>query len=119
MAKKRHKGNRRERSAAETADYAGPDDGVLTLRCGLSGGTIQKLQRAESNPAASVDDLWRRRMEMLFEHLAVSWTIAGMPITGQKMLLGRYRMASADEQRWVRETIEAHVAAHIPELARP
>ena len=113
---KRHKRNRRERPAAETAEYTGGDDGVLTLRCELSAGTIRKLQKVDGNAAASVDDLWRRRMEMLFERLAVRWTIAGMPITDQKMLLGRYRMASADEQRWVRETLEAHVAAHIPEL---
>ena len=51
---------------------------------------------------------------MLFEHLAVSWEIAGLPLDDQKMLLGRYRMADADAQRWVRETIAAHLEQHIP-----
>jgi hypothetical protein len=32
------------------------------------------------------------------------------------MLIGRYRMASSDEQRWVRETIDRHVERHIPDL---
>ena len=35
------------------------------------------------------------------------------------MLLGRYRMADAATQQWVRETIARHVERHIPELAPP
>jgi hypothetical protein len=54
---------------------------------------------------------------MLFEHLAVSWEIAGLPLDDQKMLLGRYRMADTDEQDWVRRTIAEHVERHIPALA--
>ena len=42
---------------------------------------------------------------MLFEHLAVSWEIAGLPLDDQKMLIGRYRMADAETQEWVRRTI--------------
>ena len=33
------------------------------------------------------------------------------------MLLGRYRMASEQERRWVRETIAAHVESFMPELS--
>jgi hypothetical protein len=33
------------------------------------------------------------------------------------MLLGRYRMADAETQRWVRETTATHVERHIPELS--
>jgi hypothetical protein len=33
------------------------------------------------------------------------------------MLLGRYRMADAETQRWVRETISRHLEEFIPELA--
>ena len=40
------------------------------------------------------EDAWQRAVEFLFERLAVSWTIAGLEITRQKELLGRYRMAS-------------------------
>ena len=54
---------------------------------------------------------------MLFERLAVSWEIAGLPLTEQRELLGRYRMADADTRRWVRETIERHLREHQPELA--
>ena len=54
---------------------------------------------------------------MLFERLAVSWEIAGLPLEDQKMLLGRYRMADAETQAWVRRTITEHLERHIPELA--
>ena len=67
--------------------------------------------------AASQDDAWQRRSEALFERLAVRWEIAGLPLDDQKMLLGRYRMADAETQRWVRQTIAEHLERHIPELA--
>ena len=65
-----------------------------------------------------MDDVWRRRMEMLFERLAVSWEISGLPLDDKKMLIGRYRMATQGEQEWVRRTITAHVEKYLPELAR-
>ncbi len=54
---------------------------------------------------------------MMFERLAVRWEIAGLPLDDQAMLLGRYRMADSDTQRWVRETIDLHVQRYLPELA--
>ena len=65
------------------------------------------------------DDAWQRAAELLFERLAVSWTIAGLEITGQKELLARYRMASTEERRFVRETLRAHAGEHFPELQAP
>jgi hypothetical protein len=100
-----------------TVDYTDPEGNVLTLRQELSGPTVAKLARQRGTAAASVDDAWRRRTELLFERLAVSWEIAGVPLDDQKLLLGRYRMADTDTQRWVRRTIALHVERHIPELA--
>ena len=54
---------------------------------------------------------------MLFERLVVRWEIAGLPLTEQAMLLARYRMADADTQRWVRETLARHVERYLPELS--
>jgi hypothetical protein len=108
---------RRSRTPPATCEYADADGNVLTLRQELSRGTIRKLGEAPASAAASVDDAWQRREEALFERLAVRWVIAGLAIDEQGMLLGRYRMASAEERRWVRETIAAHVARFIPELA--
>jgi hypothetical protein len=101
---------RRGREApAATTDYADAEGNVLTLRDAVSAGTAAKLEEPAGGAAATTDDVWRRRTEMLFERYAVRWTIAGLPLTGQKQLLGRYRMADQATQAWVRETIEAHV----------
>jgi hypothetical protein len=115
MAKRRKQ--RRPREKAATVDYTDPEGNVLTLRQSLSAGTIAKIGEPPKGAAASVDDAWRRRSEALFERLAVRWEIAGLPLDDQKMLLGRYRMADADTQRWVRETITRHLDRHIPELS--
>ena len=71
---------------------------MLTLRDELSAGTLRQLEQLDAKPAASADDRWQRRAELLFERLAVRWEIAGLPLDKQKELLGRYRMASADER---------------------
>jgi hypothetical protein len=95
---------------ASSTDYRDAEGNVLTLRDELTAGTLRQLDQLESKPGASAEDRWQRRTELLFERLAVRWEIAGLPIESQKELLGRYRMASADERRWVRETIEEHFA---------
>jgi hypothetical protein len=107
---------RREPEPVETVDYTDPEGNVLTLRQSLSDRTIKKLNKPHKKDAASAEDVWARRNEMLFEYLAVSWEISGLPLDDQKMLLGRYRMAGPEEQQWVRETMAAHVERHIPEL---
>jgi hypothetical protein len=116
MAKRRR--DKRKRDSTPTEAYRDADGSVLTLRTDLSSRTISKIGEAPVNQAASIDDAWRRRQELIFERLVVSWEILGLePLTDQQMLLGRYRMASADEQRWVRETIEAHLRRFIPQLS--
>ena len=82
---------------------------MLSLRDALSAGTLGKLEGVAGGAASTRDDVWQRQGELMFERLAVSWTIAGMPLTGQKELLGRYRMADSDARRWVRETLERHL----------
>jgi len=89
---------------------------VLTLRDALSDGTLRQLEELEARPAASADDVWQRRVELLFERLAVSWEISGLPLDSQKELLGRYRMANADERRWVRETLTEHLRTRHPDV---
>ncbi|HKH13416.1 MAG TPA: hypothetical protein VKA47_02050 [Solirubrobacterales bacterium] len=116
MAKRRKQRGRRAESVP-TSDYSDADGNVLTLRQSLSSGTIAKIGEPPARAAASLDDAWRRRGELLFERLAVRWEIAGLPLTDQAMLVGRYRMADAETQRWVRETIAAHVERYIPELS--
>jgi hypothetical protein len=107
---------RRRPDPPATTDYTDAEGNVLTLRDSVSAGTVAKLRESVGGPAASADDAWRRRSEMLFERFAVRWTIAGLPLTDQKELLGRYRLADEELQRWVRETLAEHIRRRQPEL---
>jgi hypothetical protein len=113
MAKRR---KRRQGEPTPTVDYTDSEGNVLTLRQTLTPGTIRKITAARGAGAATAEDDWRRRTELLFERLAVRWEIAGLPLDDQKLLLGRYRMADAETRRWVRHTIAEHVARYVPEL---
>jgi hypothetical protein len=95
-------------------DYTDAEGNVLSLRDDLSAGTRAKLQTLDAKPAASAEDRWQRRTEFLFERLAVRWEISGLPLDDQRELLGRYRMASPDERRWVREVLDDHLRTLMP-----
>jgi hypothetical protein len=116
MARRRQ---RRPREKPATVDYVDGDGNTLTLRRALSPGTIRKIGEGPATAATTQEDAWRRRSELLFERLAVRWEIAGLLLTDQRMLLGRYRMADAATQEWVRETISLHLERFIPELVGP
>ena len=99
-----------------TTDYRDEEGNVLTLRDSLSEGTLRKLADLDAKPAASAEDRRQRRVEFMFERLAVRWEIAGLPLEGQRELLGRYRMASSGERQQVRKTLATHMAARYPEI---
>jgi hypothetical protein len=113
---KRSRRRGRESGATPTDDYTDAEGNVLTLRRTVSPGSVRKLAETPGGPGASAEDLWQRRTEMLFERFAVAWTIAGLPLTDQKELLGRYRMADDEMRRWVRARLDEHLARHQPDL---
>jgi hypothetical protein len=104
------------RSAQATTEYTDGDGNVLTLRDELSEGTLRMLRELDSKPAATAEDRWQRRVEFLFERLAARWEIAGLPLESQKELLGRYRMAGAEERGWIREVLAEHLRERYPEI---
>ena len=110
------RGEQAPATPATTTDYRDDEGNVLTLRDQLSSGTLRKLADLDAKPAASAEDRWQRRVGFLFERLAVRWEIAGLPLEGQKSLLGRYRMASSDERQQVRKILAEHLAARHPEI---
>ena len=112
----RRRASESARAPAPTTDYRDAEGNVLTLRDELSEGTLRALRELDSKPAASAEDRWQRRVELLFERLAVRWTIADLPIHNQKELLGRYRLASSGERQQVRAALAEHVARHHPEI---
>jgi hypothetical protein len=113
-ARKRDRGG--DASSSALSEYRDDAGNVLTLRDELSAGTLRGLERMEAKPAASAEDRWQRRVEYLFERLAVCWEISGLPLEGQKELLGRYRMASPDERRAVRTALAEHLRARYPDV---
>jgi len=124
MARRRPKRRQpQERLKAPTSDYTDADGNVLTLRGSLTASTRLRYARTlaghEGSAASTIEDAWQRAVELLFEHLAVRWVIAGAPIERQRELLARFRAASADERTWVRGALRAHCAEHFPELETP
>ena len=115
MGRRSRRREGKDKAPRSTTDYPDAEGNVLTLRDELSAGTRAKLDALESKPAASAEDRWQRRGEFLFERLAVRWEISGLPLEGQRELLGRYRMASAEERRWVREVLDEHLRTHTPD----
>ena len=109
----------RSRLAAPTTDYTDAEGDVLTLRGSLTASTRREYALVASGSPLSREDAWQRAVEFLFERLAVRWVIAGLAIERQRELLGRYRMASQEERRWIRDVLRRHVAEHFPELEAP
>jgi hypothetical protein len=102
-------------SAPEDVHRLGGDD-VLVLRGVLSPAT----RREYSELGARVrEDTWHRRVEFLFERLAVRWEVAGVTYEGSRELLGRFRAASAEDRAAIRDALRRHAAEHFPELDPP
>ncbi len=117
MAKK---GRRREKLRAPESEYRDEHGSVLALRGALTPATRAQYADVASGNILSREDAWQRAVEYLFERLAVRWDIAGAePLTRQKELLARYRFASAEERRWIREVLREHLAEHFPDLEAP
>ena len=110
MGRRQRRRGRTPHEPASTTSYGDDEGNVLTVRDSLSAKTLAKLHEIEGPAAASQEDMWQRRTELLFERLAVRWEIAGLPLTSQRELLARFRMASADERRWIREALDIQLA---------
>ena len=98
---------------------------MLTLRGSLTPAARREYAQAlagggsATRAASTQEDVWQRAVELLFERLAVRWTIAGAPIERQRELLARFRVASSAERAWVRKTLREHCAEHFPDVEAP
>jgi hypothetical protein len=103
--------------------YEGADGAELVLRGVLSAKSRQRVAAAgdpsQARAAATRDDVDARRLELLFELLAVRWTVAGVPTEGPRALLQRFRAASRDERAFVRDALRRHCAEWFPDVAVP
>jgi hypothetical protein len=112
-----------EELIAPSSDYTDAEGSVLTLRGALSPASRREYARVlageDGRPAANREDAWQRAVELLFERLAVRWTIAGAPIERQRELLQRFRAASPQERAWIRTVLREHCAKHFPDVKAP
>jgi hypothetical protein len=113
----------REKLSAPTSEYADAEGNVLTLRGSFPLGArreyAETLAGVRGRAAGTQEDAWQRAVELLFERLAVRWTIAGAPIDRPRELLARLRVASPTERAWVREVLREHCAEHFPDVKAP
>lgn len=109
---------RRQRLKAPVIEYPDAEGGSLKLRGSMTAGSRREYE-AVLKGGLDREDAWQRATEFLFERLAVSWTIAGLQITRQAELLGRYRLASSHERQFVRDSLRRHVSEHFPEMELP
>src|SRR4051812_48648438 len=107
------------RVSAPTTDYRDADGNVLTLRGSMSPVTRRKYTSTLHDTSRTTDDSWQRAVEFLFERLTVRWTISEVPTEGQRELLARYRVASQDERRFVRDALRSHLTEHFPDVEAP
>jgi len=107
--RKRQSSGQSPKSVDLGTEYVDTEGNRLTLRNELTAKSLKKLSEVHAKPAASQDDLWQRQQEQLFERLTISWTVADLPITKQKELIGRYRFADSDTRRWVQRTLRDHL----------
>lgn len=114
---RRHR--QREKLTAPTSEYRDADGAVLRLRGSMTAATRLEYAAVLAGSPLEREDAWQRGVEFLFERLAVEWEIAGAATSRQKELLARYRVASADERRFVRDALREHLAEHFPELTAP
>jgi hypothetical protein len=107
------------RISAPSTDYRDADGNVLTLRGSMSPLTRHKYATTLHDQRKTTDDSWHRAVEYLFERLVERWTIYDVPTEDQKELLQRYRLATADEKRWIRDVLREHLAEHFPDVEAP
>jgi hypothetical protein len=108
----------RSKLVAPQSEYRDHEGAVLTLRGSLTAGSRREYAAVLAGGHHREDAL-QRAVELLFERLAVSWTIAGVQLSRQRELLGRYRMASGEERRFVRQALREHLAENFAELEAP
>ena len=107
-----------DKLVAPTSEYPDADGNVLALRGSLTPATRGRYAEVLAG-GISREDARQRAIELLFEHLAVSWTIAGVVTDRQKELVARYRMATAAEREFVLASLRSHIAEHFPEVDVP
>ena len=119
MGKRARARGKADKLRAPESEYRDADGNVLVLRGAMSPLTRHRYKAVLHDQSKLVEDSWHRAVEFLFERLVVRWVIFDVPTEGQKQLLARYRLASQEERRWIRDVLREHLAEHFPDLEAP
>jgi len=118
VGKRSRQRGRLDKLAVPSTTYTDAQGNALELR----GALTPKARREYADTlrgGLDREDAWQRATELLFERLALAWTISGVRSDGQKELLDRYRVATAEERRFVRDSLREHVEANFPDVQAP
>lgn len=118
MGKRARRRGAVDKLAAPDSAYTSPAGDELVLRGSMTPKTRSQYASV-LHGGLQQEDAWQRAVEFLFERLAVRWTVSGVPTEGQKALLMRFRVASRDERRWIREVLREHLAEWFPDVEAP
>ncbi len=118
MGKRARRRGAVDKLAAPESAYTSAAGDELVLRGAMTPKTRSQYA-AVLHGGLEQEDAWQRAVEFLFERLAVRWVVSDVPTEGQKALLMRFRVATRDERRWIRDVLREHLAEHFPDLDAP
>ena len=118
MGKRARRRGAVDKLAAPESAYTSAGGDELVLRGAMTPKTRSQYA-AVLRGGLEQEDAWQRAVEFLFERLAVRWVVSDVPTEGQKALLMRFRVATRDERRWIRDVLREHLAEHFPDLDAP
>ena len=119
MGKRARARGKVDKLRAPESEYADNDGNILVLRGSMSPLTRHRYKSILHDQSKLTEDSWHRAVEFLFERLVVRWVVFDVPTEGEKELLARYRIASQEEKRWIRDTLRAHLTEHFPDVETP
>jgi hypothetical protein len=118
MGKRARRRGAVDKLAAPESAYTSAGGDELVLRGAMTPKTRSQYASV-LHGGLEQEDAWQRAVEFLFERLAVRWVVSDVPTEGQKALLMRFRVATPDERRWIRDVLREHLAEHFPDLEAP
>ena len=118
MGKRARRRGAVDKLEAPESAYTSPAGDTLVLRGAMTPKTRSQYASA-LHGGLQQEDAWQRAVEFLFERLAVRWVVSDVPTEGQKALLMRFRVATHDERRWIRDVLREHLAEHFPDVEAP
>ncbi|MDX6664521.1 MAG: hypothetical protein QOG68_727 [Solirubrobacteraceae bacterium] len=119
MGKRARARGKLDKLRAPESEYRDPEGNVLVLRGSMTPLTRHRYKAILHDQSKLVEDSWHRAVEFLFERLAVRWVVFDVPTEGEKELLARYRIATQEEKRWIRDSLRTHLGEHFPDLETP